>query len=73
VLRAFFAVLKGVGPARDSGKHGVRGGFGKLRAVPAPVAQGIEHGSPKAGVACSNHAGGTTVMSQDIGIALNLR
>ena len=25
----------------------------------APVAQGIEHGSPKAGVACSNHAGGT--------------
>ena len=33
--------------------------FGKLRAVPAPVAQGIEHGSPKAGVACSNHAGGT--------------
>ena len=27
---------------------------------PALVAQGIEHGSPKAGVACSNHAGGTS-------------
>jgi hypothetical protein len=32
---------------------------GKLRAGHALVAQGIEHGSPKAGVAGSNPAGGT--------------
>ena len=32
---------------------------GKLPPVSAPVAQGIEHGSPKAGVAGSNPAGGT--------------
>ena len=37
--------------------------FGRLLPVPAPVAQGIEHGSPKAGVACSNHAGGTKVVT----------
>ena len=33
--------------------------YGKLRAGHALVAQGIEHGSPKAGVAGSNPAGGT--------------
>ena len=33
----------------------------------ASVAQGIEHRSPKAGAAGSNPAGGTIVMSQDIG------
>ena len=32
----------------------------------APVAQGIEHGSPKAGVACSNHAGGTCFRSSAV-------
>ena len=36
---------------------------------PALVAQGIEHGSPKAGVAGSNPAGAHHVMSQDIGTA----
>jgi hypothetical protein len=32
----------------------------KISAQIAPVAQGIEHWIPNPGVACSNHAGGTT-------------
>jgi hypothetical protein len=38
----------------------------------ALVAQGIEHGSPKAGVAGSNPAGGTTVFCRSAPLALGL-
>ena len=44
-----------------------------LLGAPASVAQGIEHRSPKAGVACSNHAGGTLSTSEnafDLGIVV---
>lgn len=42
------------------GRRGERLGFSQVfKGVPALVAQGIEHGSPKAGVAGSNPAGGT--------------
>lgn len=49
------AVEEPAGPGEDP-----QGIFIKAFASPAPVAQGIEHSSPKAGVAGSNPAWGTT-------------
>ena len=46
--------------------------YGQLRG-PSTARAWRLGGSPKAGVAGSNPAGGTLVMSQDIGAALNLR
>src|SRR5690606_13488145 len=49
-------------------RHPPRGFPAGFSASPAFVAQGIEHRSPKAGVAGSNPAGGTTYDQADLGL-----